>query len=543
MKILGLGGSSHDFSACLLIDGEIKYAIEEERISRIKHSLDVGNKLFRCRAVDYLLEAASLSIDDIDHIVGNDIIDPRYYIKYNHRINLINHHLAHAASAFYCSPFEEAAILVIDGFGSAIDNMGEEYETITYYVGKKTEISELKKIAGSVSRKELYPSFQNSLGAFYLAITRAIGFEFLQEGKTMGLSAYGKDTYVDEFKSCYMCDSEGGFIFTEAQKEAMIAIIKEKISKAKNQDEEFQIKADIAYAGQYHLENVFVKVCNYLYKITGLKNICLAGGVALNSVANFKIIEKTPFEHIFVQAAAGDNGTSIGSALYAYYNIFNDKETVRQCDKSIFTPYLGKKYEENSIKEVLNKYGDRIEIISTEDILRDTAELLAQGKILGFFNGRSEIGPRALGNRSILANPRIEGMKDTINARIKHREPFRPFAPIVLEERQEDYFHLKNESYYMLLVPPILKEKQQEIPSVTHVDGSGRVQTVSNKLNPKLHSLLTIFNEITGTPILLNTSFNDNGEPIVESPEDAIKCFLNIDLDYLVLEEYLLKKR
>lgn len=547
MKVLGLGGSVHDYSACLVWDGVVQYAIEDERLSRIKHSNGLDDKtIAKCLAAEYCLTAAGLSVRDIDLIVGNNILNPLYFSRLmnekNDNLRMINHHLAHAASAFYPSNFEEAAILVVDGAGSLINTFNLDNETASFYYGKGSEITEIRKDSGRMVGIYPEPKVQSSLGGFYTAVTEAIGFKKFDEGKTMGLAPYGTDRFVHDFYSFYHLNEEGKFICTVEHGKRRMLFHFRHLKKRPGLDEEelFQIKADMAYALQYHLERILVTFCRYLYDVTKSKNLCLAGGVALNSVANYKILEQTPFEHLFVQPAASDNGTSIGSALYGYHQIMNQSREAGK--KPLFSPYLGKAYDEAAIEGELSIHRSRLRIMKPDDIYQTTAKLLSEGNIMGWFQGRSEIGPRALGNRSILADPRKGEMKDIINSRIKHREAFRPFAPIVMEEYQEQYFTMKHPSYYMLLVPYIHANKQSVIPAVTHADGTGRVQTVTRDLNPKLHRLISSFNEMTGVPVLLNTSFNDNGEPIVESPADAISCFLNIDLDYLVLHDYLIAK-
>ncbi|WP_245850844.1 carbamoyltransferase family protein [Paenibacillus herberti] len=396
-------------------------------------------------------------------------------------------------------------------------------------------------MSGHLDRLGEKPIFENSLGAFYLTLTRGLGFKFLQEGKTMGLAAYGQDTYVDEFSQFYECSAEtGSYKLTREHISLMNTFIDRILSAATNDHDLFQRKANLAYAGQYHTEDAIIKLCRYLYKKTKVDTLCLAGGVALNSVANYKILEHTPFKKIFVQPAAGDAGTAIGSALYGNF-IIGDQPW--QPANSFFSPYLGKTYSNDDVEDALNRYKDVITVEEPVDLFGMVSKKIAEGNIIGFFHGQSEIGPRALGNRSILADPRNPDMKDTINLRIKHREPFRPFAPIILEEHQTQYFAMEHPSHYMLFVPPIHDAKHEVIPSVTHYDGTGRVQTISQKINPVLHGLLEAFYKETGVPVLLNTSFNDNEEPIVESPMDAVKCFLTIDLDYLVLEKYIIRKK
>jgi carbamoyltransferase len=538
MKVLGIGGSIHDFAACILEDGEIIIAIEDERITRIKHSLDLDVERSGCQAVEYCLRHTGLTLDDMDLIVVNDAVLPEYYRTFADRVTIVLHHDTHAASCYYPSPFEEAAILVVDGAGGLIDGF---HETVSYYYGKQNEMNEIHKVLGQMntSDEKYAPIVENSMGYFYDLLSNGIGFYRLTSGKTMGLAPYGTKLFVNAFKDFYTMDDEGRFEQSAEHIELMKRFIRQKLTTAiRNREDVFQTKADIAYAGQYHLEQMMVKAANYLHRQTGSKNLCLAGGVALNSVANYRILEETPFERIFIQPAAGDGGTALGAASYGYHQL---KGQPMPKEKKLFSPYLGKRYGADEISAALQEF-DGFEIYKPDDLYKEVAGLLANGSIIGWFQGRSEIGPRALGNRSILADPRKAEMKDIINARIKHREAFRPFAPIVMEERQGDYFSMTHPAYYMLLVPYINEKRRTEIPAVTHVDGSGRVQTVSSKLNPKLHRLLAAFHEQTGTPVLLNTSFNDNGEPIVESPNDAISCFLNIDLNYLVLDDYILKK-
>ncbi|UNK18932.1 hypothetical protein MNQ98_02470 [Paenibacillus sp. N3/727] len=537
MNILALGGSSHDFSTCLMLDGKMAVAIEEERITRIKHSLDLDVKSSGNQAALYCLQSQGLTLSEIDLIIGNDIMDRNYYKPYRDRMILMNHHLAHASSAFYPSPFEEAAILVVDGAGSEIGGLNE---TTTYYYGKGTEIQELLKLTGKMEWNQVLSPVENSMGYFYDVLSNGIGFHKLTNGKTMGLAPYGSTTYVKEFERFYTMDDEGKFIQSKAHIQAMKIFIRHTVGVIRDEEKRFQAKADIAYAGQYHLERAMIKACRYLHARTRSRHLCLAGGVALNSVANYKILEETPFEHIFVQPAAGDAGTAIGSAYYGYHVTMNQPRG----DVSVpFSPYLGRTFDAEDYEIALQQFAEHITVESLDDLYGSVASILDQGEIIGWFQDRSEIGPRALGNRSILADARRKDMKDLINSRIKHREAFRPFAPIVLEEEQTKYFAMDHPSYYMLLVPNILEEKRSEVPSITHADGTGRVQTVSKQINPKLHRLLSSFQRLTGTPILLNTSFNDNGEPIVETPVDAIRCFLNIDLDGLVLDKWLIRKK
>lgn len=539
MRVLGIGGSIHDFAACILEDGEIRIAIEDERLTRVKHSLDLDIERYGSMAIDYCLQHTGLTLEDMDAIVVNDAVWPAYYKSIAGRAAAVLHHDTHAASCYYPSGFDEAAILVIDGAGGIV---GGQHETISYYAGKRDDMKTLHKITGTMhAGDEKYaPCVENSMGYFYDVLSNGIGFYRLTNGKTMGLAPYGTKRFIRDFDAFYTMDDDGNFIQTLEQIAQMKRYMRHTLKESvRNKEDLFQVKADLAHAGQYHLEQMMIRAACYLHKLTGFKRLCLAGGVALNSVANYRLLEETPFEEIFIQPAAGDGGTAIGAAYYGYHMLLGQARPAKQ---KLFSPYLGRMYEPADIASLLESYGDKLEVHAPENLYEAAAAMLDKGNIIGWFQGRSEIGPRALGNRSILADPRRADMKDIINARIKHREAFRPFAPIVLEELQGEYFSTTHPAYYMLLVPYVREERRGEIPSVTHVDGTGRVQTVSRQLNPRLHKLLTAYHQLTGTPVLLNTSFNDNGEPIVESPQDAIDCFLRIDLDALVLDRWILRK-
>ncbi|SDZ40430.1 carbamoyltransferase C-terminal domain-containing protein [Bacillus sp. 166amftsu] len=544
MNILGLGGSGHSFSACILKNGEIKYAIEEERLNKIKHSLLPDNSIHiaRSRASTYCLEAAKIPIDQLDLVIGNDLMNELYYTKFRDKIILINHHLAHASSCYFTSNYAESAILVIDGRGS---NVGfsrksqdlESIETVSYYYGNGNKIKELGKISGQMIN-DFFPA--NSVGEFYDSITREIGFGFLGDGKTMGLAAYGKDTYVKEFERFYYFNiNTGNFKRTYNQNKKMKAFIKKILQEVTDESEIFQRKADLAYAVQFHLEKIVIGFANFIYRKTKSKNLCLSGGVFLNSVANYKILKETPFEHIYVFPAAGDSGLSIGSALYGYHVLNNrpKKEFYH------FSPFLGKEYQEEEILDILRMYDNKLTYEKPLNLYDEVANFISLNKIIGWFQGKSEFGPRALGNRSILVNPQQGEMKGILNHRIKKRENFRPFAPTIIEEYQADFFELDIASHYMLMISPVKNEKIIKIPAVTHVDGSARIHTVNKSTNYKLFKLISAFKNKTNIPLLLNTSFNTNNMPIVESPIDAVKCFLESKMDYLVIEDFLITKK
>ncbi|MFD1447655.1 carbamoyltransferase family protein [Oceanobacillus profundus] len=533
MNVLGIGGSIHDFSSCLSQHGKILTYIEEERLLRMKHSLNIHKKIVLNKAAEYCLSVNNMNEEDLDCIVTSDIVEPAYYSRFNHHhVHQINHHLSHAATTFYPSPFNESAILIVDGRGSFLSN--GERETISYYYGKGRDIIELKKVSG-LEENDL---IENSVGKFYEEMTDLIGFGFLQDGKTMGLAPFGTEKYIKDFTEFFWFDHKGQFKQSLLQIQKMREFVRHQM---KNSQDKQQTKADMAYAVQHHLEEVLIAACINLYSITKSENLCLSGGVALNGVANEKILRRTPFKNLYIFPAAGDAGTAVGCSLYGYYQIGGYERIPNTGDCS---PYLGKEYSDSDIKSAFHKHASNLTIVQhTEDDLYDeVSTLLSEGKIIGWFQGKSEAGPRALGNRSILADPRNPNMKDIINKRIKHREPFRPFAPAVLEEYARDFFDFSKSSPYMLFVPKIKVNAQDKISAVTHVDGTGRLQTVSIALNPQFYELIRYFYNKTNIPILLNTSFNDNGQPIVESPQDALDSFLRMDLDYLVIGNYLLQK-
>ncbi|PWW03200.1 carbamoyltransferase [Paenibacillus cellulosilyticus] len=542
MHILGLGGTGHSFSACIVTDGTIQIAVEEERLNKVKHSLldENDRKLARCKAGEYCLNELGIPFNQIELVVTSNIINKLYYSRYATKTILMPHHLSHASSTYYTSPYSEAAILVVDGCGGIIGSSGFqkplEVETISTFYGQDKYITDVSKITGSwMSSRFPY----HSIGEFYFSVTAALGFSFLEEGKTMGLAPYGTDEYVKTFEGFYSISDDGQFIRNQDHVNRMDRFMTEQLHWAKLNDELFKVKANLAYAAQFHIENVLIQACNTLYKKTHSKNLCLAGGVFLNSSANYRILKETPFENVYVFPQSGDTGIAIGSALYGYH-IYKDKPLIKT--NQPFSPYLGRNAAPYELEQAIQEYEGKLKVETPTNIYKEVARHIAKGAIIGWSNGRSEVGPRALGNRSILADPRSEKMKEIINSRIKHREWFRPFAPVVLAERQQEYFALAEPSYYMLFVAPIHEEKQKYIPAVTHVDGTGRVQTVSKESNKELYNLLQHFYELTGVPVLLNTSFNDNGKPIVETPHDSIKAFMEMDLDYLVINNQILSK-
>ncbi|MDO6450014.1 carbamoyltransferase C-terminal domain-containing protein [Oceanobacillus profundus] len=541
MKILGLGGSGHSFSACIIENGKIISAIEEERLNRIKHSLftrDTSNiKLARNKAANYCLQSSGYHINEIDIITSNDIIDPRYTAKFHDKTIFFNHHLTHASSAYFTSPFKDAAILVVDGNGSYFGENNNKYETITLYTGKENKIHKLSSTYGTTDTNESFEFHpHNSIGGFYRAVTEGIGFHFLQDGKTMGLSSYGCEKYVKLFYKFYHLD-KGYFLQSRSDLNRLKNFIKEELATT---DQPLQTKADFAFAVQYHTEEILIKLACRLYEQTRSPNLCFSGGVALNSVANTRLLNETPFENIYIFPVSSDSGCSIGSALYLYYSKLGN---IWEPAKTPFSPFLGKEYSKDDIQHAIKLFQDQISVNYTEDIDQITSRKLSEGNIVGWFQGRSEIGPRALGNRSILADPRQIKNRYKLNLLIKKREVFRPFAPAVMAEYQDQYFDSNVHSPYMLNVFPIKKEKVNQLPAVSHVDKTARVQTVIKSIHPKFYNLLNSFYSITQIPVLLNTSFNTNGQPIIETPAEAIKSFLELNLDYLVIDKFVIKKR
>ncbi len=568
MYILGLNAYHGDSSACLIKDGKIINAIEEERIRRIKHWAG-----FPSEAIKFCLNDAGISIADVDYItIGRNpsahlvkkllssvrkLTNPGFLkdrisnvrkvssLKtevaaalavdeklVRAEIKHIEHHRSHLASAFFVSPFNEAAILSIDGFG--------DFSSTMIAIGNGNKIEVLDSVT--------YP---HSLGVFYTAFTQFLGFPWYgDEYKVMGLAPYGEPNYVDKLKNIvrlkvnglfeldesYFIHSTEGVAMTWNNGAPFIGrifsdkVIKE-FGKPRDKDEPLtQYHKDIASSVQKHCENVIFHILNHLQKRTGLKNICIAGGVAQNSVANGKVLQVTDFENVYIPSAGYDAGTAIGSALWLYHqNLGNEKKYF------VRDAYFGAQYSDDEIEHVLKESRvDYKRFSSDEETIELTADMLANGAVLGWFQGRTEFGPRALGNRSVLVHPGRPAAKDLINSKIKRRESFRPFAPSILREYVKEYFEQDDDVYFMEKVFMIRPEKRSGLPAVTHVDGSGRLQTVHKDISPKYYALIDRFREKTGLPILLNTSFNEN-EPIVNHPKEAIDCFLRTEMDAIVL--------
>ncbi len=564
---MGINLSSHDRSVCLLEDEKIACAISEERLDRRKRSEIYFKQsaprtvfeiqtLLPMRAISYCLETTQIGIDDVSlFVIGRSIISAKEStlqslpIKDKSKIVEIpfpNHHLAHAYSTYFCSPYKESAILVIDEQGSWLNKT--EYEKCSLYYAKGTNVSLLKTYKGTIN--------DGSLGVFFDYFCALLGLSeagrFPAAGKLMALAAYGNKNNLLSPILKYRQDGNVGFSYLDIKKlcdRVGIEYIfnKRKIDRHyetglsyfsfKNLSSNSRLGKDFAYLAQTELEKGVLHIANHLTKIQPSKNLSYAGGVALNCIANSLIIKSSLFKNLFIQPAATDDGTAIGLAYYGLYKLYKSQKR-----SVLYTAYLGKEYTHDDYKNAIQSEPFNLKLLPNKNLLRNTAKLLARGKIIGWFQGRSEFGPRALGNRSILAHPGIKGIKKKLNEKIKKRETFRPFAPVIIENRTRDFFNLPIKSPFMLLntsVKPLMKNK---IPEVIHVDGSSRIQTVNLEENPLLYKLLQMFNQITNLPLLLNTSFNTEDEPIVEKPRDALRTFFKTNIDCLVLGPYLIEK-
>jgi len=559
MNILGLSCYYHDAAACLVKDGVVVAAVQEERLNRVKNSSD-----FPIKSINYCVQAGGISFNEIDYVAFYEkpflkfsrvIFDhiksfPFSYLNFLQNIPLwlqdrlvvplvlkrefgytgktifVKHHLAHASSSFLVSPFDEAAIITVDGVG--------EYATTSYGYGKDNAINILKEIH--------YP---DSLGLLYSALTAFLGFKVNSgEGTTMALAGFGKPVYLDKFYEIIKVNDDGSFrmnvkYFGFIKGRAMFSRkFVELFGPPRKPGTEYDQKyKDIAASLQLFVEETLIKIANHAHQETGSKNLCLAGGVFLNCVANQKIFDNTPFEQVFIQPGAGDAGTCIGAAMNLYNCILNNPR------KYVMEhAYLGPEFSNEQIRRIVLNKNLKFTEYSDDELIQKTALLIHENKTIGWLQGRLEFGPRALGNRSILANATNPEMSNILNTRIKHREWFRPFAPIVPEEYANEYFNLTNMSPFMLLAPKVKEHAESLLPAITHIDDTARVQTVSMKHNPILHKLLLEYKKISGIPVIVNTSFNLQGEPIVCSPEEAINDFLKSEMDYLVMGNYVVGK-
>ena len=554
--VLG-SGLSHDGSACLLKDGRICVAIEKERVTRRKH--DGGNDR---AAIQYLLDAEGITLADVALIVqnanfgmfadGNDWFHgPRLFDR-DAPVVTISHHLAHAWSAYGTSPFDEAAILIMDGCGNSYDDCmdldgaallaapeGETahlwHEKDSYYGAAGTRLRTLVKDFspwGFISKgRAIHPSTtRHSIGGVYGAASTYV-FQGLEDpGKLMGLAPYGRPGVHD----LEAFDLKDGRVFV---RDDWMQHFRKPARAYEDFKAGFQDYADLAYWVQREVERAILYILRARHAAYPSPNLCYAGGVALNAVANRLIVTEGPFDNVFIQPAAGDNGLAIGCAYYGWLEVLG-KEKVRHTG----SVYLGKTYDEDYTLGTLKNYHQLFEFSRSADIVADTAAALAGGKVVGWFQDGSEFGPRALGNRSILADPRVAGVRDFINAKVKFREDFRPFAPSVLAEDAAIYFDCDYESPHMLLIAPVRPEWRDVIPAVVHRDNSARIQTVTREVNPTYFDLITAFKEKSGIGVLLNTSLNRRGTPIVESPDDALWLFARSNLHLLVIGDYIVRK-
>lgn len=591
-NIIGISAFYHDSGACLIKDGKILSAVQEERFSRVKNDYNFPKK-----TIKFILKQNNLKIKDIDFFVFyekpflkfNRLLEtylsyaPQGLIQFSKamplwikeklfqkdiifrelkkidgsfddysKLKFCDHHLSHAASAFFPSPFENAAILTIDGVG--------EWTTTSISFGKKNNIEVLKRIK--------YP---HSLGLLYSAFTYFCGFKVNEgEYKLMGLAPYGKPIFYDLIMKQLISVKDDGsfkinldyFDFCTGSK-----MTNKKfnnlfsISPRKDNEQIKQIHMDIAASIQKVCEDVVIKMCRYINKELKCDYLCLAGGVALNCVANGKIVKEKIFKDIWIQPAAGDAGACIGAALSYWYMAQNNKRIIKKDTDQMQGSYLGPSYENKEIENFLKKNAKQYTYYNDDDLVKEVARLISDQNVIGWFSGKLEFGPRALGARSIIADPRSEKMQSILNMKVKFRESFRPFAPAILLEDAKYWFNLDQSSPYMLLVTDVcenirlnvneekyqgfekLKSVRSKIPAVTHVDNSARVQTVDGKTNKKFYNLIREFKKITNVPVIINTSFNIRDEPIVCDYIDAFKCFLFTDIDYLVLENFILHKK
>ncbi|MGD9124019.1 MAG: carbamoyltransferase C-terminal domain-containing protein [Desulfarculaceae bacterium] len=535
---------SHDYSACLVQDGRVAAAVAEERLNRRKHchwDWDLKDK----QAIQYCLEAGGVSLDDVDAIVVTmvnflqpDVVD--YFfpeVADKTKLHLVGHHLSHAASAYYASPFDQAAILITDGSGAFERDQGIELESMYFGSGGSIEfLGQTYARPGPQGRCD-----RTSLGWLYQALTIHLGFSSFDAGKTMGLAPYGRP---GRHKDLVLMDKDQVrpnpeyFSVAFPQKGLVpdeVYQVNSGLPRRRRDEPITQEHMDLAADLQQSLEEGLVELANRLYEKTRCPNLCLAGGVALNCVANKKILNRTPFEQVFIQPAAGDDGTALGNALYGWRDILGLDISEYVMEHA----YLGRPYTKVQVKQAISEIGGAVRVAAGGDITAEVAQRLSAGQIIAWFQGGSEFGPRALGHRSILADPRQAAMKDILNARVKHREPFRPFAPSVLSEACSQFFDLDCESPFMLLAADTLSD---QVPAITHVDSSARVQTVVKNTAPAYYELIRSFGQNTGVPVILNTSFNVAGEPIVETPQDALRTFTSTAIDALVLEDHLLVK-
>ncbi len=576
MIIVGINAYHADSSAAIFIDGVMVAAIEEERFKRVKHWAG-----FPHLAVAFCLKEAGVSYRQVDYYaIGRDpkakffkkllylaanpsgsfsavkdrlsnsrkvasiekelsIVSGLPETAFDSKVLNIEHHRSHLASAFFASPFDEAACLSIDGSG--------DFSTTMTARGKGNKIEVLQSV-----------DFPHSLGIFYTAFTQLLGFpHYGDEYKVMGMAPYGEAKYTEQLKDVVKLTDDGLFklnlhyfrkgtsgVITYGEDHVPVVAalysnhMVNKFGPARQKDEPLsQYHKDLAASVQRMAELTIFHILNHLHKKTGLDSVCIAGGVAQNSVANGKITRNTGFKHVYIPSAGHDAGISMGAALYVQHQL---EQMKRQ--EPIYSAYTGSRFSNEEIKKILDSKGIAYTQLEDEDLFNTVSDSLINGGVVGWFNGRAEFGPRALGGRSIIADPRRTDAKEILNTKIKRRESFRPFAPSILKEYVADFFEVNEPVPFMEKVFPIKKDKQKDIPAVTHVDGTGRLQTVDREISPMYYGLIDAFRKKTGIPILLNTSFNEN-EPIVNSPEEALDCYLRTKMDMLVMENIVIIRK
>jgi carbamoyltransferase len=582
MNILGINAYHGNASAAIVCDGQLIAAVEEERFNRVKYAAG-----FPVQAIRFCLKEAGLTLADIDHVGIPRNPYARLFTKLIYSLRMpsfarqrakvlatftgipealaaafdadpqktkakfhrVEHHQAHLASSFFVSPFDSAALLSADGLG--------DFASTMWGLGRGSRMN----IQGSVA-------FPHSLGLFYSAVTQYLGFlKFGDEYKVMGLGAYGEPDRLEAFRDIVRFEQNSGangfrlgldyfthhrtgpeMSWAEADKTPTLGKLfspelARQLGPVRGPDEALEQRhRNLAASLQARLEEVYLGMLRKLAKATSMKSVCLAGGVAFNCVANGKIFDSTGFEQVYVHPAAGDGGLSVGAAFYVWNQILGKPRSF-----VMNHAYWGPGYSRDQVRHAidssaLSRNGYSVAELPEPDLMRNTAQIIADGKILGWFQDRAEWGPRALGNRSIVADPRRPEMKEILNRRIKHREIFRPFAPSILAESTAEYFEKSHPSPFMTLAYSVRPEKRDKIPAPTHVDGTGRLQTVTREANPRYWQLIKAFENLTGVPVVLNTSFNDN-EPIVCRPEEAIDCFLRTQMDALVLGDFLITRQ
>lgn len=537
--VLGLGGSNHDFSAAIVDDGSIVVAVEDERIQRIKQARTEWHARPARDATAYCLEAAGMELSELAGIFACDDLErPSPWMDWSH-VRLVNHHACHAAASFFTSPHRRSTLLVVDGHGSPLAETDHGYEVETISMGWAEGTSMTVEPVQTGVQKKTSSSWryvaQNSPGWFYEIVTMAIGFGDAGQGKTMGLAAYGTPAYLGELSSFVEIGPEGQFRF-----DPYGGIYDWLTQTLAGQRNGMQVRADIAYAAQEIFVDAVVAAAREAYRRAPSPVLSFGGGCALNTLANSRILETTPFEQLAVFPASGDNGLSVGAAFFGAHVLLGQPRCREAPGWRGRAVYTGRDQTEEEIEAVLSS--SSVAVSRPPDLERLVARALADGETVAVCRGRSEIGPRALGNRSLLAPPSPARMREYVNLNIKERESFRPLAPVVPIEHVANYFEGVEESPYMLLVARVRDAARDQLAAVTHVDGTARVQTVREEDNPFLHRLLLLVGELTGVPVLLNTSLNLRGDPIVETPADAMELFVRRPVDVLVLGDWMVRK-